>query len=196
MVLSGHEKPLGGFSINRRGPQSNRHPDRAFPNIIETNQEDSTMAAPKIKIVIGLAIVSWAVWAISGQSSGFFSPSPTLAAEQTTVSALKVGQKHWIEDQYYFVLNFDKKPQMGTIIVKVQVFSKEGKQDGTMDITGSADMPSMKGAHGTGDRLFKQNNKADYLLPINIVMPGQWEIVINFIKDKKTIYRGSLKFDV
>ncbi len=50
---------------------------------------------------------------------------------QRRVQALlsKPGQKHWIGEAYYFVYNFDKRPQMGTIIMKIQVFTKDGKQD-------------------------------------------------------------------
>jgi hypothetical protein len=85
---------------------------------------------------------------------------------------------------------------MGTIIMKVQVFSKDGKQDTSLEITGGADMPSMKGAHSSGEQLFKMNKKGDYLLPVNVVMPGDWEVVLTFFKDKKPIFTGSARFNV
>ncbi len=65
--------------------------------------------------------------------------------DKNTVPVLKAGQKHWIGDESYFVYTFDKKPQIGTIIMKIQVFSKDGKQDSSLEITGSADMPLMRG---------------------------------------------------
>ncbi len=40
------------------------------------------------------------------------------------------------------------------------------------------------------------NKKGDYLLPVNVVMPGEWEVVLNFLKDKKPIYTGSVRFNV
>ena len=54
----------------------------------------------------------------------------------------------------------------------------------------------MRGAHETGDQALKLSKRGDYLLPINIVMPGDWEIRLTINKDGKVIFRGSYKFDV
>jgi hypothetical protein len=151
----------------------------------------------RMKRILMLIVLTF--WAIS--NSGFkdnhvFSTAVVLGAEKSTGPTLKAGQKNWIGDQYYFVYDFDKKPQMGTIIMKIQVFSKEGKQDSSFEITGSADMPSMRGAHSTGHQPFRLNHKGDYLLPVNVVMPGEWELVLNIVKDKKPVYSGSVRFNV
>ena len=148
------------------------------------------------KLVIIIAIASWAISSSALHECGVFSTSKVLGADKSAVPVLKAGQKHWIGEQYYFVYEFDKKPQMGTIIMKIQVFTKGGKQDSSMEITGSADMPSMKGAHSSGEQPFKLNKKGDYLLPLNVVMPGDWEVVLNFSKDKKPIFTGSARFNV
>jgi hypothetical protein len=148
------------------------------------------------KLVIIIAIASWAISSSALHECGVFSTSEVLGADKSVVPVLKAGQKHWIGEQYYFIYDFDKKPQMGTIIMKIQVFTKGGKQDSSMEITGSADMPSMKGAHGSGEQPFKLNKKGDYLLPLNVVMPGDWEVVLNFSKDKKPIYTGNVRFNV
>ena len=148
------------------------------------------------KVIAIVAVASWAISSSAVHECGVFSTSEVLGADKSAVPVLKAGQKTWIGDEYYFVYDFDKKPQMGTIIMKVQVFSKDGKQDSSLEIKGSADMPSMKGAHSTGDQLFKLNKKGDYLLPVNVVMPGDWEVVLNFLKDKKPIYTGSVRFNV
>ena len=148
----------------------------------------------KIMIIIGIA--SWAIWSSTPQNFHVFSASEVFGADKSKGPFLKAGQKHWIGDEYYFVYNFDKKPQMGMIIMKIQVFSKDGKQVNSLGITGSVDMPSMKGAHGTGDQLFKLNKKGDYLLPVNVVMPGEWEVVLNFLKDNKPIFTGTVRFNV
>jgi hypothetical protein len=151
----------------------------------------------KITKLIGIvAIASWAISSSTFQDCRVFSTSEVIGADKTSGPVLKAGQKHWIGAEYYFVYDFDKKPQMGTIIMKVQVFAKDGKQDSSLEITGSADMPSMKGAHSSGETLFKMNKKGDYLLPVNVVMPGEWEVVLNFLKDKKPIYTGSVRFSV
>jgi len=57
-------------------------------------------------------------------------------------------------------------------------------------------MPSMGGAHETGDKAFRLSNRGDYLLPINIVMPGDWEIRLTVSKEGKVIFRGRYNFNV
>lgn len=106
------------------------------------------------------------------------------------------GKKIFIGNDYYFIYGFDKKPQMGIVILKVVLYTKEGKKDTTLQAKADAGMPSMKGAHETGDRSFKISKNGDYLLPIDIVMPGDWEIRLTFIKDGKVVFRGSYQFDV
>jgi hypothetical protein len=151
----------------------------------------------KIARLIGIiAVASWAISSSALHECSVFSTPEVLGADKSAVPVLKAGQKTWIGEEYYFVYDFDKKPQMGTIIMKIQMFTKGGKQDSSVEITGSADMPSMKGAHATGDQPFKLNKKGDYLLPVNVVMPGEWEVVLNFLKDKKPIYTGNVRFNV
>ena len=106
------------------------------------------------------------------------------------------GKKVPIGNDYYFIYVFDKKPKMGTVIVKVELYTADGKKNTTLEIKGDAGMPDMKGAHDTGDRLFKLSQKGVYLLPVDIVMPGDWEIKLTFLKNGKVIFRGSHKFSV
>jgi len=106
------------------------------------------------------------------------------------------GKKVIIGNDYYFLYSFDKKPKMGTVIMKVDLYTMVGKKDTNLEIKGDAGMPAMKGAHDTGDRLFKLSKKGAYLLPVDIVMPGDWEIKLTFSKDGKVIFRGTYKFNV
>jgi hypothetical protein len=154
------------------------------------------MLAKITKLFMIVVIASWAISNSTLKDCRVFSTSEVNGADKSTGPVLKAGQKHWIGEHYYFVYSFDKRPQMGTIIMKIQVFTKDGKQDTSLEITGDADMPSMKGAHNSGNQLFKMNKKGDYLLPVNVVMPGEWEVVLNFLKDKKPIYTGSVRFNV
>ncbi len=101
-----------------------------------------------------------------------------------------------IGKDYYFTYSFDKKPQLGTMILKIELFGKDGKKETGLGITGNSGMPSMKGHHDSGDVDFKLNKKGDYLLPVNVVMPGDWEVKLTFKKDGKAIYRGSIRFDI
>jgi hypothetical protein len=106
------------------------------------------------------------------------------------------GKKVPIGDGYYLIYDFDKKLKMGTVIMKVEVFNKEGKKDTSLEIKADADMPSMRGAHGTGDRALKLSQKGDYLLPVSIVMPGDWEIKLTVLKSGNVIFRGRYNFNV
>jgi hypothetical protein len=122
----------------------------------------------------------------------------TSAGEQTPAypSMPGAGKKVPIGNDYYLIYGFDKKPKLGTVIMKVEIFTKEGKKDASMEVKADAGMPSMKGAHETGERPFKLSKKGDYLLPIDIVMPGDWEIRLTLLKEGKVIFRGSYQFDV
>ena len=106
------------------------------------------------------------------------------------------GKKVQFENGNYLIYKFDKQPKLGTVIIKVEVFDSKDKKDTSMEITGDAGMPSMRGAHDTGDRPFVLSNKGAYLLPVNIVMPGEWEIKLTVKKAGKVIFRGSHRFDV
>jgi hypothetical protein len=106
------------------------------------------------------------------------------------------GKKCPIDDAYYFKYEFNEKPKMGMSILKIQVFDKNSDQVVPFKATGRSDMPSMRGAHDSGDVEFRLNKKNDYLLPVNVVMPGDWEIRLIFWLNGKPVYHGSIRFDV
>ncbi len=101
-----------------------------------------------------------------------------------------------INSDYYIILGFDKEPKIGTVILRVSVYTKDGNKDTSLEIAADSGMPSMRGAHDTGDLPMQLSRKKEYLLPINIVMPGEWEIRLTVRKAGKVIYRGSYRFDV
>jgi len=106
------------------------------------------------------------------------------------------GKKCWIRGTLYFTYKFDKTPKLGTAILKIQLFDKTGARVTTLNISGASDMPSMRGAHDSGEVPFKLNKKGDYLLPVNVVMPGEWEVKLVFLKGKEPVYRGRVAFKV
>jgi hypothetical protein len=120
------------------------------------------------------------------------------AADRTDYPHLpKPGKKVLLEGGYSFVYSFDKSPKMGTSILKIEVFDPSGKKDTTtFDIRGETDMPSMRGAHSSGSQPFKLSKKGDYLLPVNVVMPGGWEVRITILRNGKPVLRGTYGFDV
>jgi hypothetical protein len=106
------------------------------------------------------------------------------------------GKKVPIGYGYYLIYGFDKQPKLGTVIMKVENFTAEGKKDTSLEVRASADMPSMKGAHIVVERAFKLSKRGDYVTPIDIVMPGDWEIKLTVVKDGKVIFRGRYNFNV
>ncbi|MHB8772359.1 MAG: hypothetical protein ACYC7J_15300 [Syntrophales bacterium] len=106
------------------------------------------------------------------------------------------GKKVPIGEGYYLLYGFDKALKMGTVIMSVEVFTAEGKKDTSLELKVDADMPSMRGAHGTGDRPFQVSKKGDYLLPVHIMMPGDWELKLTVLKAGKVIFRGRYNFNV
>ena len=106
------------------------------------------------------------------------------------------GKKVSLGHDGYLVYAFAEKPKLGTVIVKVQVFNKAGEKDTTMVVTGDAGMPSMRGVHDTGDQPFRISKRKDYLLPINLVMPGEWELRLTVTKAGKVLLKGKYLFNV
>jgi hypothetical protein len=108
----------------------------------------------------------------------------------------KPGVKIPLDADYSFTYGFDKQPKIGTAIMRVEIFSRDGKKDTSYVVRGDADMPSMRGAHSSGDKDFSLSSKGIYLLPVRLVMPGDWEIRFTFLKKGQTVFRGAYLFDL
>lgn len=106
------------------------------------------------------------------------------------------GKKVPIGSEGYLIYEFDKKPKLGVMILKVSIFTPDGKKNSSFEVLADSGMPSMRGAHETGDQPCKLSKKGDYLIPVNIVMPGDWEVRLTVKKDGKVVFRGSHRFDV
>lgn len=106
------------------------------------------------------------------------------------------GKKCQIDDHFYFTYNFTEKPRIGTAILRVRVYDRDGNRTTGFTVLGRSDMPTMAGAHDSGDQEFKLNRKGDYLLPVNIVMPGGWEVRLTFKRGEDVILRGVFYFNV
>ena len=138
-----------------------------------------------LPLLISALLISWAGSATAS------------AAEQVVYQPLpKPGGKVTIDAEHYFTYGFDKQPKLGATVMRVEIFSRSGKRDTSFIIKGSADMPSMRGTHSSGDTVFSLSTKGVYLLPVQLVMPGDWEIKFTFVKSNKTLFRGSYRFDL
>jgi len=148
-------------------------------------------------LVLGFAAILELAAAPAGNSPVFvFAQASSGNQEIAYKPCPKPGKKYSINDDIYFTYAFSEKPKMGTVILKIQVFNKNGDQITPYIIKGRSDMPTMRGAHDSGDVEFKLNRKNDYLMPVNIVMPGGWEVRVTFLKDGKPLFYGSITFDV
>jgi hypothetical protein len=90
---------------------------------------------------------------------------------------------------------FAEKPKIGTIVMKAKVFDASGAQVQPFDLVGEFGMPSMR-YHDSGPVAFKLNKKGDYLLPVELVMPGEWEVVLRVKQGKEEIYAGRVLFTI
>ena len=105
------------------------------------------------------------------------------------------GEKNMLPGGGWFTWKFSEKPKLGAVIVKVQVFDKDGKQGTPYTITGDSGMPEMP-AHDANGVIFQLNKKGDYLMPVNIVMTGEWRVIIKVKTDKTEIYAGKAIFSL
>jgi hypothetical protein len=154
----------------------------------------------------------------AGQQKKFYDPDRGMKIDEASAAAIPVSdhvlsagiqtqepvynelaapeKKCRIGEDHYFTYRFVKPPKMGTAILKIELFDKNDQRVTDLNIVGMSDMPSMRGAHDSGEVAFKLNKKGDYLMPVNIVMAGEWEIKLHFLKGTDVIYRGSFKFHV
>lgn len=118
------------------------------------------------------------------------------ASGPSSVQLPPAGKKVWVGEDFYFIHEFDKRPAMGPLVLKIQLFTKDGTRSTALVFKGSSDMPSMRGAHYTGDQPFRISKKGDYLLPIDVVMPGDWEVQVLVLSGETVLFRGHILFDV
>ncbi len=150
--------------------------------------------AASAAVVLGVLAYGGAVLAAAGGIRSKPGPGQTENVEYKELSG--PGKKCPLDDDFYFIYEFTAKPRMGMTILRVQVFDQSGNQSAAFNVLGRFDMPSMAGAHDSGYQEFKLNKKNDYLLPVNIVMPGEWEVKLTFRRGESTVFRGAFRFDV
>jgi len=143
------------------------------------------------RAILGLLVLSIGVSAPPSVSA---TPSPNSKVVYQPLP--KPGQKAPLDADHYFVYGFDKQPKIGMAIMRVEVFTRDGKRDTSFLVKGDADMPSMRGAHSSGDKDFSLSAKGVYLLPVQLAMPGDWEIRFTFEKKGKIVFRGVYLFDL
>ncbi len=118
------------------------------------------------------------------------SPAKTSAAPQKQLTANKAV---WISNDYYVKYSWQKKPKIGTDLLFVEVYGKDKKKVKDLSITADAYMPSMRGAHDTGDKPMKLNKNMKYVIDVNFMMAGEWGIDLKFAKNGKVFATALVK---
>lgn len=101
-----------------------------------------------------------------------------------------------IAEGYSIAWEFDKKPRLGTVILKVQVFDRAKKQVQDVSVSGELYMPSMRHAHASPVKAFVLNKKGDYLAPFDVVMRGEWELMLDIRRGGSVLFQGVIPFEV
>ena len=105
----------------------------------------------------------------------------------------KEGKVNVINSEYSFTYNFPEKPKLGTYVLKVNLF-KNNEKVKDLTVLVSYNMPTCS-HHSSGKLVTMQlNKKNDYLIPLNFVMRGTWEITLIFQRNGKNLH--SEKFSV
>jgi len=122
--------------------------------------------------------------------------APVPSAQVVYQPLPKAEEKVVLDAGHYFIFGFEKPAKLGMAIMRVEIYTSDGKRDTSFTVKGDSDMPSMRGAHSSGDKDFYLSAKGIYLLPVRLVMPGDWEIRFTFLKNGNPVFRGAYLFDL
>lgn len=117
-------------------------------------------------------------------------PLPAQTSPAAPQTLPKPGQKIPLGSANYFIYGFSETPKIGMAIMKVEIFTPDGRKDTSFTVKGDVDMPSMRGVHSSGDKPFVVSAKGAYLLPVHLAMPGGWEFTFKFEKAGTTLLTG------
>ncbi|GBR76453.1 hypothetical protein NO2_0995 [Candidatus Termititenax persephonae] len=109
--------------------------------------------------------------------------------------AAKAPKATQLNEQYSYTAEFVKKPRVGPAVLKINVYDTSRtppSKSSALTLLGSYDMPSMRGHHTTPPTKIQTNQNEDYLFPVNFVMRGGWEIVLDFQENGETIATQSI----
>jgi hypothetical protein len=142
-------------------------------------------------LTVLILVCGLSVWSYAAQQDKAAAPTPNI---------LPAGQKIKINERYSFQYEFPQKPRLGPTVLKINIFdatlSTADKKTADLTILASSDMPAMRGHHTTPPKPVQTNKNRDYLYPVDLVMRGEWEIVLSFQKDGQEIYNGVILLKV
>ncbi|MDR3113442.1 MAG: FixH family protein [Endomicrobium sp.] len=122
--------------------------------------------------------------------------APLSSAQKISQIKEKQNEQIRINENYYFKYVFPAKPKLGMSVIKISVFDKDGNKSENFSIDGAYDMPQMRGHHSSGPISFQKNKDGDYLMPLNSVMRGKWEIFLRFKENDNILYEGAVYINI
>lgn len=127
-------------------------------------------------------------------------PSATAEAKNTSQTSnatiLHPKKSLGLYDNHTVSFQWDKSPNIGNRVLFVNIRDKKNRLSDDFTVTANAYMPSMRGAHDTGDKPLKLNKKNQYAIPVHFMMLGGWEIELKFSKDGKLRNSARIVLDI
>jgi hypothetical protein len=150
----------------------------------------------KILTIISVLLISIPIFAqhCGGCPQG---KKETVEEKQLNIVKLtKAKQLIPLSENYFISYEWNKRPKIGNYILAVQVYDSNKKPINNVEITADAYMPSMKGAHDTGDVAMKMNKKEKYVIPVHFMMLGDWEILLKVNTPDSQTHAAVINLDI
>ena len=124
------------------------------------------------------------------------SATVTEKAEATPIVLSNPNKAQWISKDYYILYDWNKKPKIGTSILSIKVFDKSKKPVTDLAITADVNNTSQKDTKATGDIALKPNKKDEFIIPVNFLSQGNWEILLKFAKGDKALSNAAIRVEI
>jgi len=153
-----------------------------------------------MKKALFIIIASLVLLPILGVHCGNCPGASTAEAKSTSGSSkapvLQPKKSLAIYDNHTVSFKWDKSPKIGTHILYVTVKDKKDRVSDDFSVTANAYMPSMRGAHDTGNKPMKLNKQKQYAIPVYFMMLGDWEIELQFSKGGQVRNTAVIKLSI
>ncbi len=154
-----------------------------------------------ILTILLIALLPLAIYAQCGNCNNH----PTgNGAPQTEMSNAKTqkyifanaGKAYKLNNDYSVKFRWQSKPKIGTKLLIVELYNKDNKLSNALNVSVNSYMPSMRGSHDTGHQPMKLNKNKAYVMPVNFMMLGDWELELKFNQGKTNIYTGYIQLKI
>ena len=78
----------------------------------------------------------------------------------------------------------------------IRAFDKNRRPVTNLRLSANAYMPSMRGAHDTGDKPMQLNRSNRYAIPVNFMMLGDWEIEIKVNSGNSPLGKAYIRLNI